>query len=582
MISECMEVFEALWTERQDKLILDDYVPADGSYIFVDDKGSMKVFDVKMDKKSREVNRDFSEFPLLCFYDYYSQLITMNKPQDPGKIVHSNNIYSFWIKKDSIVSGKLTDEVIDRYYEVLSNPRKKYEKSKEAMRIYASVEEKYGEVDLTKLEENKSWIKEHVFRLDEKVDLSKKDYLKIFFRTDVESLVREAERYFLPNIYNSNDYNVEIEGEVYGLPNNNLGMNAKKPFLAIKTRKCAAPYLLNVEDVMMQKRFFDYLYNLSSAGKNNLYVDIDRKKFIPCRNGEIPGGSFSGFFLRLQKGKTEVEIHNQDVIPFHKDILPKKFEFQNVIGIVHKTEDYNFQYHDRYKKYSELEELIDDIFFYKYLKNNYFTDIDKLNISDSTLKRNLLMSRGFLFDWLHKGIRNGTWEALDKLSMKVIMESIAEDKYSRMVRQSNMRYSLRDYLNEGGEKMGSIVSELRNSLEEKLASETTPDLENDREFFYAVGQMVNYLISLNKGARKTMSLVNPFLNAKTDQVIKEKIRQYVKKYDYAIGFNWHKVHRLLAMIVGYFPDGPVDQDMILLGYACNNLLRYNGDKKGDK
>ena len=54
-----------------------------------------------------------------------------------------------------------------------------------------------------------------------------KDYLKIFFEAPMEQYQRENDRYLVPNIYNSNDYNLEVEGEVYGLPNNNLGMNAK-------------------------------------------------------------------------------------------------------------------------------------------------------------------------------------------------------------------------------------------------------------------------------------------------------------------------------------------------------------------
>lgn len=582
MIGECMEVFNMLWEQKQDKVILDDYIPADGSYIFVDASGEMKCFDVKMDKKSRDINRDFSEFPLLCFYDYYSQLITMNKPQDPGKIVHSNNMYAFWVKKESITSGKLTDEVIDRYYDVVANPRKKYEKSKEAARIYDEVEEKYGCVDLQQLERNRQWVKEHIFMLDEEADMSKKDYLKIFFRTDKNILVHEAKRYLLPNIYNSNDYNIEIGGEVCGLPSNNLGMNAKKPFLAIKTRKWAAPFLLNADSAMMQKRFYDYLYNLASSGRNNLYVDLDRKKFIPCKNGEIPEESISGFFLRLQKGKTEVEIHNQDAIPFFENRLPRKFEYENVIGAVHKTEEYNYQYRF-YKKYSDLETLFDDIFFSKYLKNNYFTEIDKLNISSSILKRHIVMSRELLFDWFHKGIDNGVKEALNKFSKEIVKSSIINNNQSRMVRQLNLRCSIKDYFNKEGEKMSSIVGQLQKSLAEKVNASETMDLENDQEYFYAVGQLAYFLISLNKGSKKKMSLVNPFLNAGTDKAVKDRITQYVRKYDYAIEFTGRRVNNLIGMIKGYIPDNcAVDDDMILMGYTCSNVLYKKEDKKGDK
>ena len=67
--------------------------------------------------------------------------------------------------------------------------------------------------------------------------MSKKDYLKIFFETEHKNVQREERRYLLPNIYNNNDYNVQIKDTVLGLPDNNLGMNAKKPYLAAKTKK---------------------------------------------------------------------------------------------------------------------------------------------------------------------------------------------------------------------------------------------------------------------------------------------------------------------------------------------------------
>ena len=84
-------------------------------------------------------------------------------------------------------------------------------------------------MDQEAAERNRQWIKEHIFHL-ENVDFGKKDYLKIFFQADRSLYERESRRYILPNIYNNNKFNVEIEGKVYGMPDNNLGMNAKKAF----------------------------------------------------------------------------------------------------------------------------------------------------------------------------------------------------------------------------------------------------------------------------------------------------------------------------------------------------------------
>ena len=98
---------------------------------------------------------------------------------------------------------------------------------------------------------------------------------------DMGNCLLYTSRYLVPNIYNSNDYNLEVEGEVYGLPNNNLGMNAKKPFLSSRTKKIEVPFLLNKEEVLLQKQFFDHLMNYAMAGKSNVYIDTVSYTHLP-------------------------------------------------------------------------------------------------------------------------------------------------------------------------------------------------------------------------------------------------------------------------------------------------------------
>ena len=90
----------------------------------------------------------------------------MNKPMDPKKIIHSNNYLSFFVKKDSILSGKLTEEIIEGYYSTLKAPlENKYKKSKEASRIYQAFALEEGEVDQEQVEAKEKWIKNHIFNL---------------------------------------------------------------------------------------------------------------------------------------------------------------------------------------------------------------------------------------------------------------------------------------------------------------------------------------------------------------------------------------------------------------------------------
>lgn len=586
MFKECLDVFELKLQKEGENIILDEYIPADGSYLIVKKDGSVKCLDVKMDKKTRTLDKSDEVFPKICFYDYHSKLISMNKPIDPKKVIHSNNYFSFAVKKDSIVSGKLTEDIIDGYYRILADPlENKYKKSKEASRIYKDFEQKNGTVDLELLEKNKTWIKEHIFKIDEvdEIDMTKKDYLKIFFEADEADYVREDNRYILPHIYNSNDYNVEVKGEIRGIPDNNLGMNAKKPFLSIKTRKIPASYLLNGKEVLLQKQFFDYLMNLASAGKNNVYIDIVDNK-ISCysdkeerKNSETVQ---SGYYLRLKKGK-ELEIQVQDNIVDYRNKLAIYFEFKDIADIKFKNiADYSGNYKECRTRIG-LGNLINNVFFSKFLINNYFVDMNDISINDSVLKRSIITYRNLIFDWVYKGIDNNFVEAVDKFSIDLIKNSVLNDNKIRGALQLNLRWSLQEYFNQnkGGEKMADIVADLRKNMKEKILNKNEVIMPaNDREYYYGIGQLMAYFISLSKASKKTQSMINPVINAKVDRIIKNRLLQLYKKYNYDMLTNNYRVKNLYAMILGYKPEGKIDQEMILFGYMDNNLI-YTKEEK---
>ena len=585
MLGECLEIFGSYTEEERERRILGDYVPKDGTYILVGTDGKIKeVTEFRLDKKTGEINRNAEFFQEFLYYDYHSDLISMNKPQDTEKIIHSNNYLSFWVKKESFLNGKLTQQVIDGYYHVLAHPERKCEKTK-SLSIYQKLEAEIGPVDMENLQKNKEWIDNHIFMLEEyvkkewnvQIDFQKKDYLKIFFEAEKETYQKEGDRYFIPNIYNSNQYNVVINDEVFGLPDNNQGMNAKKPFLSIKTRKSVAPYLLNREEVMLQKQFFDYLMNFAMVGKYNIYVDMKRGDFCACGNSEYPQDRISGFYLRIKKGK-EVEIHDQDVVPFWDNRLKEPFVYENKLGIEDRRNP-EYEFGKTCETRQELEEMIDDIFFSRTLISNYFSEEEKIKITDEVLKRMLLTSRRKLFGWLRLGNGREMRGLLDKMSMELIKSSILNEYMLKAAKQLNLRLSLMQYFAKGGENMADFSVEIRKNLRTKMIADEYMGIQDDREYYFAVGQIARYFIYLSKEGKKKQSCVNPFLNARTDKKLKELLRRYYKKYNYAIPAGARRVSRLYGMVECYEPEEEIMPDMLSAGFVIDNLLLEKADRE---
>ena len=608
MFEECLDVFTEM-LKNEDNLNLKGYIPANGSYIIVKQDGTVKNADINFDKKTKETRSlictDDTLLSDICFYDYHSKLISMNKPIDSKKVIHSNNYLAFAVKKESIVTGKLTEVIIDNYYDTLKNPlEKKYKKSKskEASKIYKKFEEEYSAVDEELLEKCRSWIKQHIFFIDKliNVDLEKKEYLKIFFEVfevnedekDIknenrELFIQEDNRYIYPNIYNKSEYIINIQKGLdkdrYGLPYYGINMNDKKPFLKIKTRKVFIPYLLDMKEALLQKQFFEYLMNLASDGKNNVYVDIVNNKIEAYGDKEERekfAGIEAGYYLRIQKGK-ELEIQAQDNLVNYQDKLLLNFNYQdffkmNVENYPEYTKDIGI-----HSKRTSVGRLINEIFFSKYLLTNYFTDASDISVKDSVLKRTIVMYRNVIFDWIYKGIDDNFELAERRFALDLIKNALINNYTLRAMTQLNLHWSFKDYFTElkqqGGEKMAEIATEIRESIKERVTSKEEVKMPiNDKEYYYAVGQLAAYFISLSKAGKKSQSMINLVINISDDRVLKERLIQLYKKYNYAIDHYNVRFKNLFAMILGYKPDAQTDRqtkdEMILFGYMDSNSI----------
>ena len=71
MLEECREVFREVLAKQQNKgrdIILDSYIPADGTYLLVDKQGTIKVCaDIKFDKKTKELRTSHSDLTEIRF-----------------------------------------------------------------------------------------------------------------------------------------------------------------------------------------------------------------------------------------------------------------------------------------------------------------------------------------------------------------------------------------------------------------------------------------------------------------------------------------------------------------------------------
>ncbi|MCD3217205.1 type I-B CRISPR-associated protein Cas8b/Csh1 [Clostridium botulinum C] len=579
MLNQAIKYLLSNYKEDEiDKFIAKNYIPTDGIYIVVEETkdgfNKIEEMQIKQNKKTKQLEdiTEFINFDFICIADYLSKLIDMNKPIDSKKVIHSNNYLSFFVKLDSISGGKLTNEIIHNYYEVLRNPQDKYKKDKKKLTMYEDAEKEFGKVNEERLNKIEEWIINNIYNLVPK-DSKEKTYLKIFFKYDLSEYEKESKKYLIPNIYNSTDFNISINDTLYGLPNNNMGLNSKKPYLENKTRKTTVPFLISLKEVLIQKKLFDFLMNMATTGRVNIY--LNEKEIIALSNKESLKNNFQGAYIRIKKGK-ELEILDFDIIENYKVKLKQPMKVKNILQINYeklsrKSPDY---YHE-ITLVESLKIFINEILFSKFLDSNYFTEAKDLSINNSNLKMNLLLSRNILFNWFFKGNQQGVWEVLSKTSLSLIKGSINNGYMIRASEQFNLRCALKEYFKGDEKSMADVLKEVKDSLRKKINikfDEATSSIENDDEYYFAVGQLAGYFISLNKSKNKPHSLANPVINARNDKRIKDELIKLYKKYNYAIPYTKGRFENLMAIVKSYEPKEKVKDDLIIAGYLHSNLI----------
>lgn len=583
MLKEALEVFEKK-IAANDRFVIDSYTLKDGTYRLIemrDDQWKItKTLDIFYDRKSKEViGENDEDYHLIRQLDYYSKLIEMNK-YIYNKTIHTNNYLSIAVKKESLVSNKLTKEVIQGYFNILRNPIIKYEKKSKSKELYQSVEEQLGPVDSQLLDKVENYIlNTDVFR---DINLDKNNYVKVFFifpnyQKTIDFYKKEGKRYIIPNLYNKNDYNINDNGSILGLPNNNMGMNSKKPFLENKTRKVKIPYLLDQKRALLQSQFFDYLLGQVSLGKYNFFIDTtEGEEGISSYSDTDTTSEFtmkSGYYLRCGKEKNEVEIIHADSISAYSNSLKKSFILKNYIGISDEIiEKYNMMYDAEIDELWKIRQLIDNTFFDGKLQFHFYTKPNEISINDNILKRCLLESRSALAAWFYQGEKDQLELNIDKFTIDLINNSIGKNEFFKAQRQFNLRWSLLEYLN-SERRIGKDMAEIRSKLRQHINSSIDEwKFENDEEFSYAVGQLAKYFLSLSKAKSKPHSYVNLFSNAKSVDLLKRRIKMNYSKYNYNIkAYEGDKFSNLYTQIMTYEPK-KINSEYITAGFTAPSLI----------
>ncbi|HBR03195.1 MAG TPA: hypothetical protein DD738_11335 [Ruminiclostridium sp.] len=537
-------------------------------------------------------------FELVRAMDFYSLLVEMNKPVDPQKKIHSNNIYSISFKYYDPKKGKSGEESknvniydfpsleehINRYFDALGNWYDNYKN------IFKTLPVKPTDKEAVKLNKHKFLDSiPTVIELVKKYDLKPGKYLKMFIKASIEDYKTANDLYLIPKIFNNNDDNLVINGEIFGLSNENMGVNSKKPFLEHKTTPYSVPYRITFNQALDAHQLMLWLNSQSKDGKpiNAGYLLDGSSDAITLQ--EKISGNTSAHFVHLKRGKT-FEVDDYEMLPQAKEYLTRPFKRKNYLQLTNYD---NKSITDM----MSFETVVDNVLFNGCLVKNYYYE-PKANSKILTARQASLIqiSKNAFISYFRKSDDTAIKPIIDKVSLGMILEKLKQPEPNNVnltlfARALNLRFALLEYFEVGGkEKLGSEVRDGYQELKDKVLQDKPEGpvvCSSDQEFYFAVGQLARYLIGLSKAQNMTYNSVSPILRAKDSNKIKREISALIGKYGHEInvfeGKNRSRFDNLLSIVNSHKDDTqPIMTDLILAGFASPSIIYYKKNEEEEK
>lgn len=569
-----------------DELAIANHSLKEGLYILIDADG--KGYRELLAEKDNELTGELYES--IRARDFYSSLIEMNKPVDGKKKIHSNNIYSFTFKyfdpqkasKDEAkknpinIYSESVNEHIDRYFKALDNW---YNENRIVLK----------KTTIKPVDKNESKKCKEIFtsfmpvlaELVRKYDLKHGKYIKLFINEPIDKYKEASDLYLLPKVFNNNDYNIEISGEIFGLSNANMGLNAKKPYLVHKTTKYKVPYRITLSEALDSYRLLMWLDSQEDNGrpKSLGYLPLEKTNNYSLLD-DVTRNTPSQF-LHMTRGKTGVVIDDYETLPYTQKDLDKPFRPKNYLNLP----DYEERIITEMRK---LEKLIDEVLFNYYLVKSYYDDpVPVMKYPLSARQTAIIqISKNAFLSYFRKSNKTALAGMVDRISLEMILEKLNQYDYTRMeetyfAKALNLRFALLEYFEIGGkEELGSTINNLYEKLNELLQvsrPEKPLSCDSDELYYFAAGQLARYLVSLSKAQAVKYSFITPLLRAKNSAKVKEELISLLNKYGYdrvVYGGDYRSpFENLLFLITSYdCADNLNKVDLILAGFTAPNLL----------
>jgi CRISPR-associated protein Csh1 len=334
-----------------------------------------------------------------------------------------------------------------------------------------------------------------------------------------------------------------------------MGLNAKKPYLEHKTRTLNIPFMIENENALLVKKFFDWL----KLQPYNQDRTLDEEHF----------------FIQKQSQNDEAEITEFDYIPVLQDDINKNFEVIEVKNYLKIKKDKQIVQDYEIKKLETLEEKVNELFYNGQLKYSYYRDGKDIKVSSfvsKELQTLLYQTKYAMLNYFKKYDDSGFYKNIKQYGTAFVLNHLRQGWELKAKEALNLKFALLEhYSKEHTVNIEAVLETLNKRLEE----EGNYSSLSKEEFLFLSGQWAYYLLWYSKARDRTFALAEKYFRVKNLAALKTALQSDLDKYSHAINREAKRVKKTLALISAY--DGleavtSSDLDLFLAGFSVDNII----------
>lgn len=458
--------------------------------------------------------------------------------------------------------------------------------------------------------DEKENLKKEISNIDKQLlavkPLDDSDYVLFYLDKSLEVYKGVHQKYLADKLFNTEKYNTlpNEEGRIFGTSNFMNGFNSSMPFLTHQTASFEITGRISDEDAKCLFEFQQVLPRKTLPNPLPIFIFKDElqekvislfkesgyklgyKELVETLWQDYKQDFGNYYLLNWQNSKDGLVFQDFDFVSQFE------YEFEAQIENLFEIQEKGGKSYVHYPKITNVFQLEQTIFKSliqsKYLKVDYFGDLKKDDYEGLAYTfQSFAKYRKAVYDFVYKSKRQGIDENIFyDMVFSHIKDDLRQNNGYSIKEKLNIWFSLYEKFNNNNKNIEiSMASQLKNYQEfvaQLSMGKIDTDQAKDKEFAFAAGQVIDYVLGKSKAQDRSYQLLEPYLQQAKCQEFKRAIANDIARYKHEINDSETRFKSVCDFVLTYNTEVNMKELMpeILAGaFSRCQFFHKNEDKK---